>query len=105
MSKKLNILFPTIAFFMLFIVVYQQPIMISDDFYYHQLGLGLNAHIQQYLNWGGRFVSDYIVSFILYFQSPFFQAALISLALVLLLVFWLLLVYLLLLELLLSLEY
>lgn len=83
MSKKLNILFPTIAFFMLFIVVYQQPIMISDDFYYHQLGLGLNAHIQQYLNWGGRFVSDYIVSFILYFQSPFFQAALISLALVL----------------------
>ncbi|MBR3481497.1 MAG: hypothetical protein IKH45_01235 [Neisseriaceae bacterium] len=83
MSKKLNILFPAIAFFMLFIVVYQQPIMISDDFYYHQLGLGLNAHIQQYLNWGGRFVSDYIVSFILYFQSPFFQAALISLALVL----------------------
>ena len=51
MSKKLNILFPAIAFFMLFIVVYQQPIMISDDFYYHQLGLGLNAHIQQYLNW------------------------------------------------------
>ncbi|MBR7001526.1 MAG: hypothetical protein IKI11_02530 [Neisseriaceae bacterium] len=83
MSKKLNILFPAIAFIMLFIVVYQQPIMISDDFYYHQLGLGLNAHIQQYLNWGGRFISDYIVSFILYFQSPFFQAALISLALVL----------------------
>ncbi|MBR5941581.1 MAG: hypothetical protein IKZ88_10035 [Neisseriaceae bacterium] len=83
MSKKLNILFPAIAFIMLFVVVYLQPVMISDDFYYHQLGLGLNAHIQQYLNWGGRFISDYIVSFILYFQIPILQSILISAAVVL----------------------
>ena len=83
MSKKISIFLPIIAFLLLFIVVYQQPIMISDDFYYHQLGLSLNNHIQQYLNWGGRFISDYIVSFILYFQSPILQSIFISAALVL----------------------
>ena len=82
MSKKLSVLFPVIAFIMLFYIIYKQPIMISDDFYYYQLGLSLNAHIQQYLNWGGRFISDYIASFLIHFQSPMFQSILITLALV-----------------------
>ena len=53
-----------VIYALIYFVAYQVPIH-SDDYSYYQLGLSLKSHIEHYLGWSGRFITDYISSLLL----------------------------------------
>lgn len=48
------------AIFMLVFLVALNTPMHSDDYSYYSRGLGLDAHIANYMHWSGRIVADYV---------------------------------------------
>ncbi|SEI97937.1 hypothetical protein SAMN05216514_10747 [Kandleria vitulina] len=72
--KVLFLVNAVIAFALVYFVAYQVPLL-SDDYSYFLKGLSLHAHIDHYLNWSGRFITDYTSSFLLnVFKSPIYMA-------------------------------
>ncbi|WP_289994225.1 DUF6056 family protein [Photorhabdus laumondii] len=80
-SKKIYSLILTLSFLLVSYISYMTP-MQSDDYSYLLKGLDLQTHINHYLYWSGRFISDYISSFILVLTNNFSKSIIISLSLV-----------------------
>lgn len=68
LSIMLPVVLLVVGFLGIWYLSYLTP-MHSDDFRYKMLGLGLQAHINQYLHWSGRLVADYLSPLILHIQS------------------------------------
>ncbi len=79
--KKIYLLITAIAFILVGYMSYLAP-MQSDDYSYLLKGLDLQAHVNHYLSWSGRFISDYISSAILILTNSLTKAALTSVAFV-----------------------
>ena len=63
-----------IIFFLIYCVAFQVPVH-SDDYSYYLYGLSLRTHVNHYLNWSGRFIVDYVSSFLLNsFPRPIYMA-------------------------------
>lgn len=61
-------------YFLIFLPSYFVPVH-SDDYHYFLQGLSFNAHLQHYLNWSGRFITDYTSSLLLnLFSKPIYMA-------------------------------
>lgn len=72
-----------IFYVLTFILSYLNP-MQSDDYWFFQKGLSWSTHWDFYLTWSGRFIIDYISSFILSIDNHLIIALISSLALPLL---------------------
>ena len=61
-------------FFLVYRVARQVPFH-SDDYSYFMQGLSLKAHIDHYMRWSGRFITDYTSSILLnLFEKPVYMA-------------------------------
>lgn len=75
--------------FAIFALVYYPAFFIpfhSDDYLYFLQGLSLEEHLKHYLNWSGRFITDYISSLCLNLLSKPIYMALNSLVLLVILI-------------------
>lgn len=79
--KKTYTIFIIIALAMVGYMSYLAP-MQSDDYSYLLKGLDLQTHVNHYLSWSGRFISDYISSAILILTNDLAKAFLTSVAFV-----------------------
>ncbi|MEM8133136.1 DUF6056 family protein [Morganella morganii] len=79
--KKTYAIFIIIALAMVGYMSYLAP-MQSDDYSYLLKGLDLQTHVNHYLSWSGRFISDYISSAILILTNDLAKAFLTSVAFV-----------------------
>lgn len=79
--KKTYAIFIIIALTMVGYMSYLAP-MQSDDYSYLLKGLDLQTHVNHYLSWSGRFISDYISSAILILTNDLAKAFLTSVAFV-----------------------
>lgn len=79
--KKTYAIFIIIALAMVGYMSYLAP-MQSDDYSYLLKGLDLQTHVNHYLSWSGRFISDYISSAILILTNDLAKAFLTSAAFV-----------------------
>lgn len=79
--KKTYAIFIIIALAMVGYMSYLAP-MQSDDYSYLLKGLDLHTHVNHYLSWSGRFISDYISSAILILTNDLEKAFLTSVAFV-----------------------
>lgn len=79
--KKTYAIFIIIALAMVGYMSYLAP-MQSDDYSYLLKGLDLQTHVNHYLSWSGRFISDYISSAILILTNDLEKAFLTSVAFV-----------------------
>lgn len=79
--KKIYAIFIIIALAMVGYMSYLAP-MQSDDYSYLLKGLDLQTHVNHYLSWSGRFISDYISSAILILTNDLEKAFLTSVAFV-----------------------
>lgn len=79
--KKTYAIFIIIALAMVGYMSYLAP-MQSDDYSYLLKGLDLQTHVNHYLSWSGRFISDYISSAILILTNDLAKAFLTSIAFV-----------------------
>lgn len=68
------ILSTVLVFILIYFPSYYIPVH-SDDYMYFLKGLSLEAHLRHYLNWSGRFITDYISSLLLnLFSKPIYMA-------------------------------
>ena len=73
-GKVLFLVNAVIIFALIYFVAYQVPFH-SDDYSYFQQGLSLDAHIKHYVNWSGRFITDYTSAILLnVFKRPIYMA-------------------------------
>ncbi|HHQ6611871.1 TPA: DUF6056 family protein [Morganella morganii] len=79
--KKTYAIFIAITIAMVGYMSYLAP-MQSDDYSYLLKGLDLQTHVNHYLSWSGRFISDYISSAILILTNDLAKAFLTSAAFV-----------------------
>ncbi|WP_158700919.1 DUF6056 family protein [Phytohalomonas tamaricis] len=82
MSRMLNrFIMPLMLaiIFLLFLNIYRFVPMRGDDYSYYLLGLSLESHINHYMMWSGRFIADYIASFMTGIQNRWVIVTLSSL--------------------------
>ena len=73
-EKWLFIINALIIYILIYFVAYQVP-MHSDDYTYLIKGLSLQSHIDHYLTWSGRVITDYTASILLnVFSRPVYMA-------------------------------
>ncbi|CDL84087.1 DUF6056 family protein [Xenorhabdus szentirmaii] len=80
-TKKIYLLIMILMASMVFYISYLTPLQ-SDDYSYLLKGLNLQTHINHYLYWSGRFVSDYISSLLLVLNNNIIKSIIIAIALV-----------------------
>ncbi len=81
----LFIISAVIIYFLIYIPAYYIPIH-SDDYSYFLKGLSLQSHMQHYMNWSGRFITDYTSSILLNLFSKKTYMAINSFAFLLVLI-------------------
>ena len=73
-EKALFIVNSVIIYALIYFVEYQVPFH-SDDYSFYLMGLSLDDRLRQYINWSGRFITDFTASFLLnIFEKPIYMA-------------------------------
>ena len=73
-GQLLYIFNASIIYILVLVVALNVPFQ-SDDYSYVQMGLSWEAHVKHYLDWSGRFITDYLSSLLLnLFSRPVYMA-------------------------------